>query len=57
MNAWTAQLAPDPDAQENPSQGIPQPLWEKHEKPPPSKRLMRLYEGITSYYKDKWKDR
>ena len=26
MNAWTAQLAPGPDAQENPSQGIPQPL-------------------------------
>jgi len=57
MNAWTAQLAPGPDAQENPSQGIPQPPWEKHEKPPPSKRLVRLYEGITSYYKDKWKDR
>jgi hypothetical protein len=24
--------------------------------PDRSKRLMRLYKGITSYYKDKWKD-
>jgi hypothetical protein len=36
---------------------MPQPPWEEHEKPPLSKRLVRLYEGITSYYKDKWKDR
>jgi hypothetical protein len=56
-NAWTAQHAPGPEAQENPSQRIPQPPWEEHEKPPLSKRLVRLYEGITSYYKDKWKDR
>ena len=52
-NTWTAQLAPGPDAQENPSQGIPQPPWEEHEKPSLNKRLTRLYEGINSYYKNK----
>ncbi len=54
-NTWADQFTSEPQEAQQTNKNVPP--WEKNQEPRHNKRLSRLYEGLTSHYNERWKDR